>query len=168
VLAACVKLKKEIPADLSLRGTRKMLSQNIRACWDALRANPDLVVFSALDAQKVWQRYFVEKGVVKFTDHSDYIQFMQAFMMAGAEEKWMTDSLFEAYKAAFFPKSLSDYVQSIAKAITKNRLKLKSDLRNLVNADVHSMFLAAVKYSLPSKLWEEMKGGDPIDPSEVG
>lgn len=144
-----------------------MFSQNIRSCWEALQTDPNLVVFSALDAQKVWQRYFADKGNVRFTGHPDYIQFMQAFMMAGAEEKWITESLFAAYRATFLPSSPFDVSKKIARAIAINRVKLMSDLKNLVNAQVHVMFVNVTKYSAPSALWEDMKNGEPIRPSDM-
>src|SRR5437870_1460284 len=91
-------------------------SDGIKQYWEILLKKPELVVFDYLAAQRLWQKYFIEKGNVHFKGNNSYITFMQALMMDGVKGTAVISYLGEVYQAASEPAAtLSSLITKLTK-----------------------------------------------------
>ena len=142
-------------------------SDGIKQYWEALVKEPRLVLFDYLAAQRMWQKYCIQKGNVRFMGKPNYIAFMQAFMMAGVKGTALISFLGELYKAGSDPSSTpGSLVKTVAKKAVMGIREYEAQIQALEKAQLGHTWASGAVYSC-GFLLESMVQGMEISPSDL-
>ena len=142
-------------------------SDGIRQYWTALLARPELVAFDYLAAQRIWQKYFVQKGPVHFMGRNDYITFMQALMMDGVKGTALISYLGSIYQAASDPSaSLQSLGTTLVRKAYVGLKEYEDQIKSLEKGELGWVWKNGAAYSC-SFIFDQMVNNQDISPSDL-
>lgn len=152
------------------QGPRRVImaaSDGLKVYWEALTKEPRLVVFDYLTAQRLWQKYFISRGPVRFREKPSYIAFMQAFMMAGVKGTALISFLGEIYQAASNPSATpASLAKKLARKGVLSIIEYEAQMKALEKAELGWMWLTVASSSC-GPILSAMVNGEEISPSDL-